>query len=118
MPVVMYVLHVPAENACLTATNSTAARRQMQIPLRKKCSILSVPSMWQEDVPTAASAAESVLRESPFTCLTESLSRTLICFTESFRQERTQSQKGRSQALHLTMQSQAVCEKGDNVCIR
>lgn len=118
MPAEMYVLHVPVVNVYLTATNLTAARRQMQTPLRRKCSILSVPSMWREDVQTAASAAESVLRESPFTCLTESLSRTLIGFTESFRPERTQSQKGRLQAILSTMQSRAVCEKGDNICIR
>ena len=38
----------------------TAIRRRMPIPLRSRCSILSVPSMWQDGVPTAASAAESV----------------------------------------------------------
>lgn len=84
----------------------------------EKCSILSVPSMWQEDVPTAASAAEYVRRGFPFICLTESLSKTLICFTESIRQERMLSQKVRLQVLLLMMQSRAVCEKGDKVCIR
>ena len=38
----------------------TAIRRRMPIPLRSRCSILSVPSMWQDGVPIAASAAESV----------------------------------------------------------
>ena len=54
----------------------------------------------------------------PFICLTENLSKILICFTESIRQERMLSQKVRLQVLLLMMQSRAVCEKGDKVCIR
>ena len=51
----------------VTAASMTAIRRRMPIPLRSRCSILSVPSMWQDGVPTAASAAESVPRAFRFT---------------------------------------------------
>lgn len=39
MPAVMYVRPAAAANAFLTATSSTAPRRQMWIPLRKRCSM-------------------------------------------------------------------------------
>ena len=63
-------------------------------------------------------AAEYVLRESPFTCLTVNLSKILILSTENIRQERTQPPKDLLQTLHLKMLSRVLWQKGDNVCIR
>ena len=73
-------------NVCLTVTNSTVHRKQMQIPLKRKCSILSVPSMWQADVPTAENAAVYVHRESRCICSTENLSKILMNYTGNIRQ--------------------------------
>ena len=94
-PAVMHVRPAAAANAYLTAPSLTAHRKQTWIPSRRKCSTSSVLSMLPEDVQTAASAAVSARRVSPFTCSTVSLSRILIPSTASIRLELMLSQKAR-----------------------
>ena len=85
---------------------------------KRRCSISSVHSMWQEDVQTAVNAAEYVLREFRFTCSIVNLSKILILSTENIRQERIQHPRDLLQTLHLKMLSRVLWQKGDNVCIR
>ena len=82
-------------NVYSTAPSLTVRRRQMWIPLKKKCSTLSVHSTLQEDVQTAVSAAVSARRGFRFICLTVSSSRILIPSTANIRQEQMLSQKAR-----------------------
>ena len=59
MHAVMHVQPAAVVNVYSTAPSLTVRRRQMWIPLKKKCSTLSVHSTLQEDVQTAVSAAVS-----------------------------------------------------------
>ena len=86
--------------------------------LRKEFEEISISCHSLSDVQTAVNAAEYVLRESPFTCLTVNLSKILILSTENIRQERTQPPKDLLQTLHLKILSRVSWQKGDNVCIR
>ena len=76
------------------------------IPLKKRCSISSVRSMWQEDVRTAENAAVYVRRESRFTCSTANLSRILMNCMENIRLGQIQSQKHRLQTIRLRTRNQ------------
>ena len=58
MPAVMSVLHAAAVNVYSTAISLTVRRKQTWTLSKRRCSISSVHSMWQEDVRTVASAAE------------------------------------------------------------
>ena len=91
----MHVRPVAAVNVCSTAPSLTVPRRQTWIPLKKKCSTLSVHSTLQEDVQTVASAAVFVRRGFRFTCLIVNLSKILIPSTANIRQEQMTSQKAR-----------------------
>ena len=93
MPAVMSVLHAAAVNVYSTAISLTVRRKQTWTLSKRRCSISSVHSMWQEDVQTAANAAEYVLREFRFTCSIVNLSKILTNSTENIRQERIQIRK-------------------------
>ena len=95
MHAVMHVQPAAVVNVYSTATSLTVRRRQMWIPLKKKCSTLSVHSTLQEDVQTVVSAAVSARRGFRFICLTVSSSRILIPSTANIRQEQMLSQKAR-----------------------
>ena len=108
----------PAVNVYSTAISLTVRRKQTWTLSKRRCSISSVHSMWQEDVQTAANAAEYVLREFRFTCSIVNLSKILIHSMVNIRQERIQHPRDLLQTLHLKMLSRVSWQKGDNVCIR
>ena len=107
-----------AVNVYSTAISLTVRRKQTWTLSKRRCSISSVHSMWQEDVQTAANAAEYVLREFRFTCSIVNLSKILIHSMVNIRQERIQHPRDLLQTLHLKMLSRVSWQKGDNVCIR
>mgnify|MGYP002740365213 CR=1 FL=1 len=117
-PEEMSVLHAAAVNVYSTAISLTVRRKQTWTLSKRRCSISSVHSMWQEDVQTAANAAEYVLREFRFTCSIVNLSKILIHSMVNIRQERIQHPRDLLQTLHLKMLSRVSWQKGDNVCIR
>ena len=114
----MSVLHAAAVNVYSTAISLTVRRKQTWTLSKRRCSISSVHSMWQEDVQTAANAAEYVLREFRFTCSIVNLSKILIHSMVNIRQERIQHPRDLLQTFTFEDVEPSIVAERDNVCIR